>query len=122
MERDPGVRETGNDTEGPSPSFCEDCTSVIKHSPLYFAEFVFLKTEMSSKKMSKYEKIRQDRIAEREEEWQKLLGSKKEFDREIEKQSKKRANKQAVDSYSVLRRSSRMKPIINYKEDSTTGS
>ena len=72
--------------------------------------------------MCEYEKIREEIIAERMEEWQKLKDSKKEFDRENKKKSKKKANKKGVVDSSVLRRSSRMNPKINYKEDSIAGS
>ena len=35
--------------------------------------------------MSEYEKIRNQIVAERKDEWQKLLGAKEEYDQQIEK-------------------------------------
>ena len=81
---------------------------------------------MSNPKLSAYEKIRLDNISDRANDWQKLLDSKAEFDdhneKKSEKKSAKKGKKNTGDGSLILRKSSRNKLKINYKEDSITGS
>eukprot|EP00092_Neocalanus_flemingeri_P040037 GFUD01043607.1.p1 GENE.GFUD01043607.1~~GFUD01043607.1.p1 ORF type:complete len:229 (-),score=65.56 GFUD01043607.1:151-837(-) len=68
--------------------------------------------------LSDWEKIRQNNIAERDAEWQKLVMAKKEFDSEKELKKKKvRHTPKEKKSLPVLRRSTRKVPVVSYKED-----
>eukprot|EP00092_Neocalanus_flemingeri_P040036 GFUD01043606.1.p1 GENE.GFUD01043606.1~~GFUD01043606.1.p1 ORF type:complete len:221 (-),score=62.59 GFUD01043606.1:151-813(-) len=68
--------------------------------------------------LSDWEKIRQNNIAERDAEWQKLVMAKKEFDSEKELKKKKvRHTPKERKSLPDLRRSTRKIPVVSYKED-----
>ena len=71
--------------------------------------------------LCKYERIRLERISEREAEWQKLMKYKTEFDSGIKKKTSKKANKPPESASLVLRRSVRKKLTVSYKEDYTPG-
>ena len=74
--------------------------------------------------MCAYDKIRSDNIAEREEEWKKFVRSKKEFDDsndQIKIVKKRKTKKQEEQNSLILRRSSRVKPTVDYKEPNYTG-
>ena len=74
--------------------------------------------------MCEWERIREQIIAEREEEWQKLKCSKSEFDKVEEKEkvrSKKPKKQQQDTGLTFLRRSSRKTKPKSYKEDDIPG-
>ena len=77
----------------------------------------------AGQKMCKWERIREEIIAEREEEWQKLLCSKSEFDKEKKKKvrSKKPQKQQQDTGLHILRRSSRNTKPKSFKEDDIPG-
>ena len=73
---------------------------------------------MALQQMCAYDKIRSDNIAEREEEWKKFVRSKKEFDDsndQIKIVKKRKTKKQEEQNSLILRRSSRVKPTVDYK-------
>ena len=74
--------------------------------------------------LSRWEIVREEIIANRQEEWQKLCESKKEFDSDLKKRPKvkKENNKQVQSNQVALRRSSRNRVKIDYKEDNVKGS
>jgi hypothetical protein len=74
--------------------------------------------------LSRWEIVREEIIANRQEELQRLCESKKEFDSDLTKRPKvkKENNKQAQSNQVALRRSSRNRVKIDYKEDNVKGS
>ena len=75
-----------------------------------------MSTDLSE--LSQYEKIRNQIIAERKEQWQKLLEAKKDFDLEAGKKEKKVKKPSFVQKVQV-RRSSRNISTVSYKDDNT---
>ena len=68
--------------------------------------------------MSEYEKIRNQIVAERKDEWQKLLGAKEDYDQQIEKKAKQ-VKRHPVIQNVTPRRSLRKRPVVSYIEDSS---
>ena len=66
--------------------------------------------------LSQYEKIRNQIVAERKEQWQKLLEAKKDFDHETDKKEKKVKTPSLVQKVQN-RRSSRNLSRVCYTED-----
>ena len=64
--------------------------------------------------LCEYDRIRLNIIAERQEEWDKLVKCKMEFDTGNKEQS---VRKLSLSDSTTLRRSSRKKPKVNYKEE-----
>ena len=71
--------------------------------------------------LCEYDRIRLDIIAERKEEWDKLVDYKTEFDQGNKKKKPKFVSKLSLTDTIVLRRSSRKKPKVNYKEANMAG-
>ena len=69
--------------------------------------------------LSRWEIVRKEIIPNRQEEWQKLSESNEEFDSDLKKRPKvkKENNKQVQSNQVALRRSSRNRVKIDYKED-----
>ena len=87
-------------------------------------EIIFYFRPVSAQIMSnlcEYDRIRLDIIAERQEEWDKLVKYKMEFDTGNKEQKPKSVRKLSLSDSTTLRRSSRKKPKVNYKEDSIAG-
>ena len=79
---------------------------------------------MALQELCAYEIIRRDNIAEREKEWVKLVESKKEFDAsndQVKIVKKRKTKKQETQNSLTLRRSSRVKPTVEYKESKYAG-
>ena len=66
--------------------------------------------------LCEYDRIRLDIIAERKEEWDKLVSFKTEFAQGNKKKKPKSVSKLSITDSIVLRRSSRKKPKVYYKE------